>query len=228
MAEIIEYAHPADKTTWTAGTGGVTGGKLAEASATRTVIHATDNSVRAVGVTQLDAAEGAVVGLVHKGVWGVQAAGPILAGHKVQAASNGRVKQAASPTNAVIDIDIDGRVDGGTFTVTVDGQTTSAQPYNESTGNLQADILALSTVGSGNAVVTGSAGNYTITFGGALAGKTVDVSWTPTLTVGGIANTDSTLVVTAQGGSADGRSIVGFAVEDIADGKFGPIHLLLG
>jgi lysophospholipase L1-like esterase len=56
----------------------------------------------------------------------------------------------------------------GTFTVTVAGQTTAAQVYNVSTANLQTALQALTTVGSGNVTVTGTAGTtYVLTLSGA-------------------------------------------------------------
>lgn len=58
---------------------------------------------------------------------------------------------------------------GGTFTLTYKGQTTSALAYNASAATVQTALQALSTIGSGNATVSGSAGGpYTITMGGTL------------------------------------------------------------
>lgn len=71
----------------------------------------------------------------------------------------------------------------GTQTYTVDGQSTSALAYNVAPSALDTALEALSTVGSGNATVGGTAGNYTITLdnGGVLSavgagGATVVVS----------------------------------------------------
>lgn len=61
---------------------------------------------------------------------------------------------------------------GGTFTLSFAGQTTSAIAYNATAGTVQTAFQALSTVGSGNATVTGGPGpnsSWTITFGGTLA-----------------------------------------------------------
>lgn len=46
----------------------------------------------------------------------------------------------------------------GTFTLTVDGQTTSALPWNATSLQVQSALEALSNVGEGNVVVTGAAG----------------------------------------------------------------------
>lgn len=62
-----------------------------------------------------------------------------------------------------------GTVTGGTFRMTYDGQSTSALAYNASAATVDAALEALSTIGTGNVAVTGSAGGpYTVTFGGTL------------------------------------------------------------
>jgi hypothetical protein len=58
---------------------------------------------------------------------------------------------------------------GGTFTLSYGGQTTSGIPYNATPAVVQTALTGLTTVGAGNATVTGSVGFYTITFTGALA-----------------------------------------------------------
>jgi hypothetical protein len=65
---------------------------------------------------------------------------------------------------------------GGTFTLTFDGQTTTAIAYN-ATGpiGVQAALVALSTIGAGNVTVTGAAsGPYVVTFTGLFAGADMD------------------------------------------------------
>lgn len=57
---------------------------------------------------------------------------------------------------------------GGTFTITYKGQTTSAQAYNDSAANVQADLEALSTIGTGNVTVSLSGAVYTITLSDSL------------------------------------------------------------
>ena len=54
---------------------------------------------------------------------------------------------------------------GGTFTLTYKGQTTGGVAYNAAASAVQTAVTGLTTVGSGNATVSGSAGGpYTITF----------------------------------------------------------------
>lgn len=70
---------------------------------------------------------------------------------------------------SVWDADIAGSA--GTVIYTVDGQSTSGVAYNASTSALDTALEGLSTVGSGNATVAGSAGDYHITLanGGTLS-----------------------------------------------------------
>jgi hypothetical protein len=58
----------------------------------------------------------------------------------------------------------------GTFTISYLGQTTAGLAYNAAAATVQTALQGLSTVGSGNATVAGSAGGpYTVTFASALA-----------------------------------------------------------
>ncbi|MCH5645164.1 hypothetical protein [Gordonia sp. ABSL49_1] len=69
---------------------------------------------------------------------------------------------------------ITGSPTGGTFTLTVGGQTTTGLANNAAASAVQAALVALSTVGAGNATVTGSAGgpySVTLALGGALTGS---------------------------------------------------------
>ena len=72
-------------------------------------------------------------------------------------------------TNEIQTVTIGGSPTGGTFTLSVGGQTTSPLAYNATGATVEAALEALSTVGSGNVTVTGD-GPYTIEFIGTLAG----------------------------------------------------------
>lgn len=73
-------------------------------------------------------------------------------------------------TNEVQTISISGTPTGGTFSLTYNGQTTAALAYNAATSVVQTALQGLSTIGAGNATVTGTAGtSYVVTFVGALA-----------------------------------------------------------
>lgn len=87
-----------------------------------------------------------------------------------------------SNDNAEQEVDtvtITGSPDGGTFTITVAGQTTSALVYNAASSAVQTAVRALSTVGGTLATVTGDAGGpYTIIFDTLLGAMTVSASGT--------------------------------------------------
>lgn len=70
---------------------------------------------------------------------------------------------------SIWDVEIAGSA--GTVVYTVDGQSTSAIAYNAATSAVQTALQGLSTVGSGNATVSGTAGDYHITLanGGTLS-----------------------------------------------------------
>jgi hypothetical protein len=64
-----------------------------------------------------------------------------------------------------------GSPSAGTFTLTYNGQTTAGITFNATAATVQSTLTGLSTVGSSNATVTGSAGGpYTVSFLNALAG----------------------------------------------------------
>jgi hypothetical protein len=67
----------------------------------------------------------------------------------------------------------DGGATSGTFTITVDGQTTSAIAYDATTATIVAAIEALSSVGAGNVRDTGY---HTFQFIGDLAGQAVTIT----------------------------------------------------
>lgn len=71
-------------------------------------------------------------------------------------------------------VTITGAPTAGTFTLSVGGQTTAGIAYNAAASAVQAALVALSSVGAGNATVTGSAGGpYSVMLanGGALTGS---------------------------------------------------------
>lgn len=67
--------------------------------------------------------------------------------------------------NEQVTVTLVGSPTGGTFTLTFGGQTTSAIAYNAAASAVQTALEALSTIGNGNVIVTGSAGGpYTVEF----------------------------------------------------------------
>jgi len=95
-----------------------------------------------------------------------------------------KIPKPSAPTAKTITLP-DGST-SGTFTVTVDGQTTAGIAYNATAVAVKTALEALATVGAGKATVTGSAGGpYVLTLPGSAAAVTASgSSLTPLGTVG--------------------------------------------
>lgn len=96
-----------------------------------------------------------------------------------------------------------GTISGGTWTITYNGQTTSALAYNAIASAIQAALELLSTVGVGNVVVTGgpiSSGVVTLTFQNDLGYQNINQV---TVGAGSLTGTSPTLTpsTTTQGSS---------------------------
>lgn len=88
-------------------------------------------------------------------------------------------------------VTITGSPTGGTFTLTFGANTTSTIAFNASAATVQAALVALASIGSGNASVTGSAGGpWTVEFTGSLgnASQSLIVLGTNSLTGGSSPN----------------------------------------
>jgi hypothetical protein len=98
-------------------------------------------------------------------------------------------------------ITISGVPTGGTFVLDFNGQPTAPLAYNAATSAVQTALQGLSTIGAGNATVTGTAGtSYVVTFAGALANQNVpQIVATHNFTGG---TTPGIAVTTTTGGSA--------------------------
>lgn len=80
------------------------------------------------------------------------------------------LQEGATDVPEVQRVALDATTHGGTFTLTFDGATTGALPYNITPANLQVELENLTTIGTANVVVTGSFPEYVLTFIG-LAGN---------------------------------------------------------
>lgn len=97
---------------------------------------------------------------------------------------------------------------GGTFTITVNGETTGTIPAGAAVtaGQIQTALDALATVQTGDIVVAGAAGGpFTLTFGGNLLGDVPTVVIDTTLATGGAVSVAVTTPGTAGGG---GRNVL--------------------
>lgn len=85
----------------------------------------------------------------------------------------------ATSANDVQTVTVNGTPTGGTFKLVYNGQTTGTIAYNAAASVVQAALVALSNIGTGNVAVTGSGGGpWTVTFQGALGNY-----WQPLMTV---------------------------------------------
>lgn len=99
-------------------------------------------------------------------------------------------------------VTITGGPTGGTFTLTLDGQTTSALAFNAPASTVQAALAALSTVGVGNVAVSGAPGGpFLVNFIGALASTNVDTLTTSGAGLTGGVNPAVVVATVTQGGS---------------------------
>jgi len=90
---------------------------------------------------------------------------------------------------------------GGTFTLTFNGQTTSAIAYNATAAAVEAALEALSTIGQGNVQVTGNAGGpYTVEFVGQLANQNVSAMTIDVTSITNGGGTTTGTIATSQAG----------------------------
>lgn len=113
-------------------------------------------------------------------------------------------------TNEVQTITISGTPTGGTFTLTYRGQTTSALNHSSTAAQVQTALQALSTIGSGNATVTGGPGPGTpwvVTFAGTLAATSIRLL-TATSSLTGGTNPAVTITETTAGHAVKGTHVI--------------------
>lgn len=125
-----------------------------------------------------DAVLTAAVGYVYVGPVGTAAPSP----------SALKTIDLAAYGSQVQTIKVTGSPTGGTFTLTVGGQTTSALARNATASVVQTALAALSTVGAGNVSVTGAslsdANGLDVAWLNSLAGTTSNITATASLTGG--------------------------------------------
>jgi hypothetical protein len=114
-------------------------------------------------------------------------------------------------------VTITGTPTGGTFTLTLAGQTTAAIAYNATAAAVQTALEALSNVNVGDVTVTGGPGPgtpYVVAFGGQYAGEDM-----PQMTASGASLTGGTSpavgVTTTTAGGGTGGTAAGFLFSSI-------------
>ena len=119
-------------------------------------------------------------------------------------------------------VKLTGSPTGGTFTLTAGGQTTTAIAYNATTDVVLAALVALTSVGAGNATVSGTlltdANGFDIAWTGTLAGSTNVITTAATLTGGSTPTSTITLKNAANGWVSIGHTSRGDLPEFGYDG----------
>lgn len=126
-------------------------------------------------------------------------------------------------TDEVSTITID--ADGGTFTITKDGQTTAALAWDASAATVQAALEALSTVGVGNVRVTLSGLVYTLVWRNALGSSNQAAPTTTATNLTGGAGTAA--VATGTGGVAGYQGRYAAYASGNSDGSQNPKGILV-
>jgi hypothetical protein len=149
---------------------------------------------------------------------GVLMSGTVLARY-TSGAYAGLYGPYAGEASEVQTATITGGPSGGTFTLTLSGETTAAIAYNATAAAVQSALEALPSVQAGDVTVTGSAGGpYTLTFGGNYAGANVPaVTATPSLTGGSTPGVTMATPTPGGGTATDGLDVPrGFLWNSIA------------
>ena len=139
----------------------------------------TDRAVSLVGITRDNAIKSRALAGRAFGVFGTVIPGNPTTGSivSVQGDPNARfiIQTDITIDNPAVteiqEISFDDDPDSGSFKITFDGQTTAAIAFNASAATITAAMEALSNIGSGNIIATGSitsATGLTLTFSGAL------------------------------------------------------------
>lgn len=80
-----------------------------------------------------------------------------------------QLSQILAGSNEVQTLNFSDTPSGGNFTLTFNGQTTGSIAYNASASTIQSDLQGLSTIGTGNIIVTGAIPSLVFTFAGTLS-----------------------------------------------------------
>lgn len=118
-------------------------------------------------------------------------------------------------TNEVQTITITGTPTGGTFTLTFDGETTSAIAYNAAATAVRAALLALSNIGANDVTVSGGPGPgspYVATFAGGYANSNVPAMTATSSLTGG---TTPAVAVTTTTAGVEGATATGYRAPQV-------------
>ena len=107
---------------------------------------------------------------------------------------------------------------GGTFTLTFGGQTTSGIAYNASAATIQAALTGLSSIGSGNASVSGVFPNFSVTFISALGALPQPLI---TSNAGSLTPTSQIYIATAQPGGGAFNAVQTITLASVTTSNIG-------
>ncbi len=97
----------------------------------------------------------------------------LLSHRPITGATVGVVTTDGDPGDETVAVTVPGSVVGGTFTLKFGGESTSDLAFNADPSVVEDELELLLTIGDGNISVTGTPGNYVITFQNALGGQDV-------------------------------------------------------
>lgn len=133
-----------------------------------------------------------------------EAQGYVPSGIELRYGTDGRAEPYAGGVSEVQTATITGTPTGGTFTLTWNGQTTTAIAYNATAATVQTALEALSNIAVGDIAVTGGPGPgtaFTVTFRGALSDQDVAALTATSSLTGG--STPGVTIATTTAGAVD-------------------------
>jgi hypothetical protein len=145
-------------------------------NATSTQVQVALQALASIGAGNVTCAGGplpAAVTITFQATLGLQPQAPITAGANNLTGPAPAVAHTTSGSgvNDLQTLSVSGNPTGGTFTLAFGGQTTAAIPFNATAAQVQAALVALSSIGAGNVVCAGGAlpgAAVTVTFQGTL------------------------------------------------------------
>lgn len=147
-----------------------------------------------------------------------EAAEDVFPGDQIAVTADGMVTAASAAQSEVYRITI--TATGGTYTITYDGQTTTALAFDANAAAIDAALEALSNIGVADVSVAGTGDTRTITFGTALANLNLeDLTVDDALATGGTVTGE--VVTQGSAGASPSTTIVGTCLTPaVAGGTF--------
>lgn len=149
-------------------------------------------------------------------------AGDVLAVDPTTDSAFRKAGQTTAPSNETQTVEIDAT--SGTFTLTYSGQTTAAIDFDATAQEVEDALVALSNLGAGDVDVTGTPGDYTVSFDSDL-GNVAELTGDGTNLVGGAS---TVTIATTGGGVAEVTNATDVAVaEALTDASGGTAEVMI-